>query len=64
MELLPTMRSVADELQECSDAVSRSFLARGETSTATENLAVSLKLLVPQVAYHKEVKTIQNVSLI
>ncbi|VDK48428.1 unnamed protein product [Gongylonema pulchrum] len=53
MEMLPTMRSVADELQERADAVSRSFQTKG-TTTFSEDLSVSIRLLIPQVSYHKE----------
>ncbi|OZC05263.1 hypothetical protein X798_07699 [Onchocerca flexuosa] len=54
MELLPTMRDVADELMSCSDAVSRRFQLKNETGTASEKLAISIKLLTPKVAEHEE----------
>lgn len=54
IELLPTIRNVAHELQECSDAISRRFHIKGGTANASENIALSLKLLLPKVADHKE----------
>uniref|UniRef100_A0A8R1XL96 BAR domain-containing protein n=1 Tax=Onchocerca volvulus TaxID=6282 RepID=A0A8R1XL96_ONCVO len=54
MELLPTMRDVADELMSCSDAVSRRFQLKDETGTASEKLAIQIKLLTPKVAEHEE----------
>ncbi|VDN03224.1 unnamed protein product [Thelazia callipaeda] len=54
MELLPTIRAVADELMSCSDAISRKFHLKNETTITSENLAVSIKLLIPRVAEHKE----------
>uniref|UniRef100_A0AAF5PWM4 BAR domain-containing protein n=3 Tax=Wuchereria bancrofti TaxID=6293 RepID=A0AAF5PWM4_WUCBA len=54
MELLPTMHDVADELMTCSDAISRRFQLKDETTTASEKLALSIKLLTPKVAEHKE----------
>ncbi|MCP9261221.1 hypothetical protein DINM_004607 [Dirofilaria immitis] len=54
MELLPTIRNVADELMSCSDAVSRRFQLKDETATASEKLALSIKLLTPKVAEHEE----------
>ncbi|EFO14598.2 hypothetical protein LOAG_13919 [Loa loa] len=55
MELLPTMHDVMGELLNCSDAISRRFQIKDETTTASEKLALSIKILIPNVAEHKEV---------
>ncbi|VDM92216.1 unnamed protein product [Litomosoides sigmodontis] len=54
MELLPTMRDVAGELISCSDAISRRFQLKDETTTASEKLALSIKMLMPKVVEHEE----------
>uniref|UniRef100_A0A1I7VEC9 BAR domain-containing protein n=1 Tax=Loa loa TaxID=7209 RepID=A0A1I7VEC9_LOALO len=54
MELLPTMHDVMGELLNCSDAISRRFQIKDETTTASEKLALSIKILIPNVAEHKE----------
>lgn len=58
MELLPTMRDVADELLNCFDAVSRRYQLKDETTTLSEKLALSIKILTPKVWEHEEVQLI------
>ncbi|KAL3994196.1 BAR domain family protein [Acanthocheilonema viteae] len=54
MELLPMIHDVACELMSCSNAISRRFQLKDETTTASEKLALSIKILMPKVADHEE----------
>ncbi|CAG9535527.1 unnamed protein product [Cercopithifilaria johnstoni] len=54
MELLPAIHDATCELMSCSDAISRRFQLKDETTTISEKLALSIKILTPKIAQHEE----------